>query len=378
MKAHRSLVPALIAAFVLGLIVVPAMSGPAQKDAKKADQKQPEKIRIPKEVKDVIIQGLPTRQARLDIPFTVFQNYHFPTPVRENMISVFFFQARNADLGYAPAPVPPAAPAAAPAKDQAAAAPAQTAPAPAAPAQLQARLHVFLEFHKLENGVAGPVAQEVYVPAVLTEDPATYDPEKENWYSVWSILPGGDYVLALALASPDLKKIGTFYYEVKVPMAVEFDNALGTTPIFIVKKMDQVQQAATHSEVHKGFFPYSVLNITPNLTGETAPGESIELFYFVLGAKLKDPANPQSYDIEANYDVRQGDKSVLKWPAQIYQYYLVSQPLPLVQTLKITDPEKGERMETKNLDPGTYDLVIGLVDKVAGNKIEKKIPLIVK
>ncbi len=381
MKAHRYLIPALIAAFVLSLIVVPAMSGPAQaKDAKKVDQKQPEKIRIPKAVKDIFLQGLPTRQARLDIPFTIFQNYYFPTPVRENMITVFFFRAKNSDLGYAPIPIPPTAPAAAPAKDkaktEAAAAPAPTAPA--APAELQARLHVFLEFHKLENGVAGPVAMEVYVPAIQTEDPATYDPEKENWYSVWSILPGGDYVLAMALASPDLKKIGTFYYDVKVPMVQEFDNALGTTPVFFDKQMEQVQQVASHSEVQKGFFPYSVLHIVPNLDNTTTPGETIEVFFFVLGAKLKDPANPQSYDLEVTYEVRQAEKSVLKWPAVQTESPLVIQPLPLIQTVKITDPAKGERMETKNLDPGTYDLVIQILDKVSGNKVEKKAPLVVK
>jgi hypothetical protein len=377
MKAHRIVIPALIAVFVLSLIIVPAESGPAQaQDAKKADQKQPEKIRIPKVVKDVITQGLPTRQGRQDIPLTVFNNYFFPTPVRENMIMIFFFRAKNADLGYAPAPVPPAAPAAAPAKDQAAPAPAPAAPA--APAPLQAQLHVFMEFHKLENGAAGPVALEVYVPATLTEDPATYDPEKADWYSVWSILPGGEYVLALALASPDLKRIGVGYYDVKVPRISDFDNALGATPIFIVKNMEQVQQAASHSEVHKGFFPYSVLNIVPNLDGVTSPGQTIEIFYFLFGAKLKDPANPQSYDLEANYEVRQAEKSLLKWPAQTYQYPLISQPLPLVQTLKITDPAKGERMETKSLDPGTYELVIQVLDKVSGNKVEQKIPLVVK
>ena len=379
MKAHRTVIPALIAVFALSLIIVPADAGPSQKEAQKLDQKQPEKVRIPKSVKDIILQGLPTRQARPEIPFTVFQNYFFPTPVRENMISVFLFRAKNADLGFAPAPVQPAAPAAAPAKDaKAQAAPAPAAAAPAAPAELQAKLHIFLEFHKLENGVAGPVAMEVYVPTVLTEDPAAYDPEQENWYSVWAILPGGDYVLAMAMASPDLKKVGTFFYDVKIPMIQEFDNAIGTTSIFLDKKMDQVQQVASHSEVLKGVFPYSVLRIVPNLDNTTVPGETIEVFFFVLGAKTQDPANPQSYDIEVNYEVRQGEKSVLKWPAVPSQSPLIIQPLPLIQTLKITDPEKGERMESKNLDPGTYDLVIMIHDKVSGNKAEKKIPLIVK
>jgi len=371
MKAHRTVIPALVAAFVLSLIVVPAVSGAAQaKDAQKLDQKQPEKVRIPKSVKDIIMLGLPTRQARPDIPFTIFQSYFFPTPVRENMINVFLFRAKNADLGFAPAPVQPAA------KDQAAPAPA--AAAPATPAALQARLHVFLEFHKLENGVAGPVAMEVYVPAVLSEDPASYDPEQANWYSIWAILPGGDYVLAMAMASPDLKKVGTAFYDVKVPRIQEFDNAIGTTPIFIDKKMEQVQEVASHSEVHKGLFPYSVLRIVPSLDNTTAPGETIEIFFFILGAKTQDPANPQSYDIEVNYEVRQGEKSLLKWPAVPSQSPLIIQPLPLIQTLKITDPEKGDRMETKNLDPGTYDLVIMIQDKVSGNKLEKTIPLIVK
>ncbi|MDH4198143.1 MAG: hypothetical protein OEW05_12080, partial [Candidatus Aminicenantes bacterium] len=239
-------------------------------------------------------------------------------------------------------------------------------------------LNGFLEFHQVQNGQPGPTAQEVYIPVTLTEDPATYDPDKEDWYSAWAILPAGQYVLAMALASPDMKKVGVAYYEFTIPVLKDLEAALDTTPVFIVKKADQTQTPLTRAEIFKGFFSYSVLQIVPNLDNVVAAGDMIEIFFFLFGAKLQDPVNPQSYQIETQYEVRDAEnKAVLKWPAQTYSYPLVSQPLPLIQTVKITD-DKGERTEQRNLAAGTYTLVIQVNDKVSGLKSEKTLPFEVK
>jgi len=368
MKIKRFVSVALSLIFFLSLISLPGLAAPGQA------QKQPEKVRIPKEIKEMLAQGLATRQGRQDIPFTIFKNYFFPTQVPGNMSTIFFFRAKNADLGYMPAPAAPAA-AQPQAQAQAQQPPVQT---PAAPAQVQALLHGFLEFHAVQNGQPGPVAGEIYIATKLTEDAGTYNPDLENWYSAWAILPGGQYILAMALASPDLKKVGVAYYEFTVPALKDLETALDTTPVFIVKKADQTQTPVTRAEIFKGFFGYSVLQIVPNLDNVTASGEPIEVFFFVFGAKLKDPANPQSYEIEINYEVRDAEnKSALKWPAQTYAYPLVSQPLPLIQTVKITD-DKGERTEQRNLAAGKYTLIIQINDKVGGLKSEKTLAFEVK
>ena len=376
MKTKRFLAFALSLAFALTLISLPALA------ASQKAQKQPERVRIPKEIKEMLAQGLATRQGRQDIPFTIFKNYFFPTQVPGNMSTVFFFRAKNADLGYMPAQAAPAAPQPQ-AQAQAQQPPAQ-APAPAP--QLQARLHAFLEFHQVQNGQPGPPTPEIYIPVTLTEDSATYNPDKEDWYSAWAILPAGQYVLAMALAGadpknpvyPDLKKVGVAYYECTIPALKDLEAVLDTTPAFIVKRAEQVQSPLTRAEIFRGYFGYSVLQIVPNLDNVVASGEAIEVFFFIFGAKLKDPVNPQSYEIEIQYEVRDAEnKAVLKWPAQTYSYPLVSQPLPLIQTVKITD-DKGERTEQRNLGAGKYTLLIQVNDKVGGLKSEKTLNFEVK
>lgn len=362
MNTKRLLALSLSLAFALTLIALPGLAAPQKA------QKQPERVRIPKVIKELLAQGLPTRQGQQDIPFTIFKNYFFPTQVPGNMSTIFFFRAKNADLGYMPVQAPPQAQ------------PAQAQPAPAAAAQLQASLHAFLEFHQVQDGQPGPVAQEIYIPVNLSEDPATYNSEKEDWYSAWAILPAGHYVLAMALASPDpeMKKVGVAYYEFTIPALKDLEGTLDTTPVFIVKKADQTQAPITRAEIFKGFFSYSVLQIVPNLDNVAASGETVEIFFFLFGAKLQDPVNPQSYQIEIQYEVRDAEgKTALKWPAQTYSYPLISQPLPLIQTVKIAD-DKGERTEQRNLAAGAYTLLIQLNDKVGGLKSEKTLSFEVK
>jgi hypothetical protein len=112
----------------------------------------------------------------------------------------------------------------------------------------------------------------------------------------------------------------------------------------------------------------------PNVDLTIAPGETIEVFYFVFGAR---PNDQQKNDIEAAYEVKKGEETVLRWEAQKYDYALISQPLPMKQTVKITD-DKGERTETRDLAAGPYSLIIKVKDVVSGNTCEKKLDFEVK
>ena len=369
MNAKRTVIAAMVTVLVFGLFV--NFSQAAQdKNKDKQAVKQEERVYIPPQVKILMQDGMATRQGRRDIPFTVFKNFVFPAA--QNLHAVFLFKAKNSDLGYVPAPPSPPTPTAqAPAQgDQAQAGQAQ---APAA-APLQAKVMVFLQFLQMENGVPTKTVREIYVPALLQADSATYDPEAEEWYSTGYPLPAGNYLLAMALASPDLKKVGVGYYEFSLPDSAAMQNMLETTPIFFVKKMDQLQAPETRTSVHKGCFMYSVLQIVPNVESVVAPGESIEILYYIFGAK---PNDQQKNDIEATYEVKQADKAAIKWAVQNYDFALVSQPLPLKQTVLIKN-DQGEKQETRDLAGGKYTLVIRIKDKIGGSTVEKTLDFEVK
>ena len=366
MNVKRAVVAAIVTVLVFGLFA--NFSQAAQdKNTDKQAVMQEVKVYIPPQVKAIMQEGMAARQGRRDIPFTIFKNFVFPAA--QNLHAVFLFKAKNSDLGYVSAPAVPAAQA--PAEGEQAQAGEAQAPA-AAP--LQAKVMVFLQFLQMENGASTKTVREIYVPALLQADSATYDPEAEEWYSTGYPLPAGDYLLAMALASPDLKKVGVSYFEFSLPNAASLQGALETTPIFFVKKMDQMQAPETRTAVHKGCFMYSVLQIVPNVESVVAPGESIEILYYIFGAK---PNDQQKNDIEAAYEVKQGDKAAIKWEVQTYDFALVSQPLPLKQTLLIKN-DQGEKQETRDLQAGKYTLVIRIKDKIGGSTIEKTLDFEVK
>jgi len=383
MNAKRTVIAGIVTVLVFGLFA-DFSQGAQDKDKDKDKQavKQEEKVYIPPQVKTLMQEGMATRQGRQDIPFTIFKNFVFPAA--QNLHTVFLFKAKNSDLGYVPAPpAPPTpeaqAPAAAP-PAPAAQAPAQgdqaqtgQAQAPVA-APLQTKLLVFLQFLQIENGAPTKTIREIYIPALLQADSATYNPDAEEWYSTGYPLPAGNYLLAMALASPDLKKVGIGYYEFSLPDSAAMQNTLETTPIFFVKKMDQMQAPETRTAVHKGCFMYSVLQIVPNVESVVAPGESIEILYYIFGAK---PNDQQKNDIEVTYEVKQADKAAIKWAVQNYDFALVSQPLPLKQTVLIKN-DQGEKQETRDLPAGKYTLVISIKDKIGGSTVAKTLDFEVK
>jgi hypothetical protein len=379
MKFPKIIVIGLALVFTTTLFAASNQTPPAkQKEAKSQETKQPERIRIPKEIKAIMQEGLATREGRQDIPFKIFKTYEFP--VQGGLHIIFCFKAKNTDLGFAaPTPAPPPA-----GKPQA-----QQAP-PAAPAAgtLEANLNIYYQFLQTDATGTTKIFKEGHIPFSFQEESSSYDPDKEEWYSFGYPLPSGKYTLAMAMVSPDMKRVGVEYYDFTLPGPDSYQNTIDTTPIFFTKKVDQMQSPEMILTVHKGFFTYSVLQIVPNIDNVVTPEDrgQIELLYYIFGAKIKEEAGQQpketgqqpKYDIEATYEVRQTDgKSAIKWETRNYDYTLISQPLPLKQTLKITD-DKGERIETRDLPPGKYDLVINLKDMVSGETVEKKVPVEVK
>lgn len=378
MKASRSAAAGLAVVFALSLLTVFAQATPVQKQepAKPAPKQQQKEI-LPKEIKAIIQEGLATRQGRHDIPFTIFKSLDFP--VAGGMHAVVFFKAKNADLGYGV----PAAPAASGRNQQ--------APAAAPPAGvLEARLAVGLEFFQTDEAGAQKLAREVGFSTALQTESAGYDPNKEEWYALGYPLPYGKYTMAMFLApmdpkksTPDLKKVGVAYTDLTLPGPEAVQNSLDTTPLFFARTIEQMPTYEARPAIHRGCFTYSILKITPNVENVVTADDKgqIEVLFFVLGAKPKaepagqaQPAGQPTNDIEVNFEVQKEDGSpAIKWQTQSYPSSLIDQALPLKRTLKT-----GDKTEVKDLDPGKYNLVLKITDKVSGQTLEKKAPFEVK
>jgi hypothetical protein len=224
MRTFKIVVLALLVGFLLSS-VLPA---PAAQRQSSPDQKKEGRIFIPKEIKTVLEGGLMSKQARSDIPFAVTGNIYLPAVgAYHNVISL---NIKNADLGFVQA-APRAAAAAKVEPDQ--------KKEPAAPApEMQAKFEIFLQFREISGGLPGQLFREVYVPCQESVPAADFDPNKSEAYFLWYPLPAGKYLLAMALTSPDLKKIGTQYFEFTLPDPVSFTDRLETTPIFSSKNIE--------------------------------------------------------------------------------------------------------------------------------------------
>lgn len=343
MNAKRLVAPVLLIA--VSVCLMNGLSSAAQKT-------QEEKVFIPKELKADIQEGLASRQGRQDIQVSIFQDLYFPA--RDNSFhSVFFLRIKNSDLGYAPV-------AAAPAEPKSGEQGPQETPFQEAPAELEANFNVFLQFNRLDKNGVPEVFREAYLSTKIRVPAAGFDPEKEDVYSVGYPLPIGDYVVAIALTSIDMQRVGIAYHDLSLPDPATFGKALDTTPIFFSTQMDQMEGGAEQRTIfHKGCFTYSYLKVVPNLEKIFAPGENLDIFFFVLGAT---PAADGKYAVEIDFEVKKGDEMQIKFSSQVYDTFVISQPLPMKQTVKITKGEE-ERIEQRDLPAGNYTLVINMLDQ---------------
>jgi hypothetical protein len=350
MKVLRTIAAGLALLSIIGMLTVSAQAAPGIQ-AKGQEVKPAAKASMPKEVAALIQEGLATRQGRQDIPFAIIDQLVLPAQAG-NLYPVFFFKAKNGDLGYAPSA--------------------------SGSGEMEITINVFFQFFQAaEAGASKPLFAGKSL-AVLKTEGTGYDPEKEEWYSFGMAMPAGDYTLAMVLSTPDMKKMSVAYSDVALPAASTYQNAIWPTEPVIVKSLEQVEPDQRPS-AHRGYFTWGAVKVVPNLTGIAASGESLEVFFFVLGAAVKDPAAVRpANDLEVNFEVRGEDgKPAIRWAPASFETYFVNQPLPLIQTLQIKD-DKGERMEKRPLPAGKYSLICQITDKVSGAKAETKAAFEVK
>jgi hypothetical protein len=370
MKARNIIILSALLVFVFCLFLSPSATAAQEKEK---EDKTKGQIIIPKEVKVILQEGLAQHQSRLDIPFAFIKHLYLPAQL--NMHSIFLFKMKNVDLGFAPqafdvieqktteekteekkTETPPASETETP------------------PALLQANLNVFLQFYRLEEREPVEVIKEVYIPVKLQVERTSYDPEKEEIYTTAYPLPPGDYLLAMALTSPDIKKIGTQYYEFSLPDSSLYTETMETTPLFFIKSYKQMSAPETTAEVHKDFFTYSIRQIEPKIDNVFPQGEDLDIFFYIYGIQ---PNEENQFDIGVNYEVSQEEENIIRFEPITYPSPLVSQPLPMKRTFRITS-EEGEKSERRDLDPGQYTLSIKIKDNISGKSLDKKIDFEIK
>jgi len=118
----------------------------------------------------------------------------------------------------------------------------------------------------------------------------------------------------------------------------------------------------------------------PNIDRVFAPTDSLDIFYTILGAKqTADGKN----SIEVVYEVDKGAEPAIKYQAAMQEAPLVSQPLPLKQTVQI---KTGDQVKTdvRDLAAGPYTLKLKITDmltktdKDPGISITKQVEFTVK
>ena len=350
MRIKAIMVATILLGFGLSLAFSPGL----------AAQEKSTEVSIPKEVRKILDEGMESKQPRLDIPIDLFN--HIYLPARDSVHSIFFFKVKNSDLGYAPV-----VPAGEEPKEESEKAESQSTQAEQG--ILKSKAHLFLLFKQLD----GDLEKEVYVPVEMEIDGASYNPEEEAMCTTGYPLLPGNYMLGMAIASWDLKVIGTQYMEFSLPNADDFKDSMDTTPIFFVNDFQRMQQPEMKVEIHRDYFTYSVLKITPSLDNLFKAGQNLDIFFFIFGTQ---PKADGSYDIEATYQVMKGDEAVIKFAGTKYNNPIVSQPLPLKKTVVVRTEEgeqKSETKEVKNLEAGQYTLSIELKCAVTGNTTKKTI-----
>jgi len=369
MNRKRLMLAVLLAAFVLTALVGAGLAQ-QQKDSKaQAQPQEKEKVYIPKDVKAILEQGLAARQGLPGIPVTVTGHLYFPYYRAQGLMhDIFELKIKNADLGFATAAAT-TAPAAKPAEKKEEKKETTEAFESVPAADMQAVFDLFLQFRVIENNVPGKVVKEVYVPTDIVIPAAEYKPENVEDYFVGYDLPAGNYLLSLAVRSLDQKKVGTAYFEFSSPDMSKMEGKIETTPIVITKDVGQMQIQETRTVLHRGYFTYLVLKITPNSAGSVALKSNLDILYFILGAK---PNDQGKFALETSFEVKQGDKVVVPYAPTVYDAPYVSLPLPLKQTVKITSGTT-ERTETRDLAAGKYTLVVKITDKTDGATISKSV-----
>lgn len=326
---------------VLALITLLSLTLPLPAKGTPAPQKSGQAVLIAPQVAAVMDADVALRKNRTDIPLTYLRTLYLPA-LPNLVYPVFLFQMKNADLNFT--------------------APAET------PDILKASHYVFVRVYRLENGVASEIVKEHGIRFNLEEKVQGFQPDALNYYSIAGpTYPAGNYLLALAVTTPDFTKIATSYVEFSLPDLYQLKDQLATTPVFSVSSLQMMQAAETILAIHKNSFVYNTLLLSPVMDSEFKAAGNLDLFYFILGGKPDSATNAVSLQII--YKFMKDGKEINKLTPQTVSSWIISQPIAFTFT-EVTKNAKGVETERKEtlLEPGDYILQIDILDNISKAK----------
>ncbi len=204
--------------------------------------------------------------------------------------------------------------------------------------------HLFLRLYNKKR----KKVEDLYTTITKTSDiysfPITFKPEF--------------YYLSVVLATNDLKKISGLHREINGSHLIN-TRKLSVTPIIFLKGMKKLPEIIKEFHCYNGEFPLGLYMLYPFIENKFSGGQTPGVFFFVLGARAKRPAN--TYNIVVSYEIKKDGKTIAKFPKQELTYSVVYQPIPL-------------KSHGKPLEAGDYVLYITVRDMNSRDKIEEKVP----
>ena len=289
---------------------------------------------IPEKILKLLDGGLAKRKGRQDI--FLFVAGHSALPGEQNeMFGAFNIKVKSGDLD----------------------------PSKVGSGRLEAYLSVFARFHPLTAGAPEAAIRELRFPGYFYMGEDQFDPKREDLYCYGYSLPPGGYVMALAVATKDLKRIGVTYYEFVLPEA-SGTTGLDLTSVVIAKDIQSSPAMGPRPYLSLGSYKYPGREIHPNVDGTIGGGESLKIIFGVLGAKR---TAQKKVSLEVSYEIRQEDKSILSFPKAAVTAPLVEASLPL------KTKGSGKAAASVELPSGNYTLVIRILDKLSKKAAEKKV-----
>lgn len=338
--------------FALSLILILTLSlafNLAQAEPQKKDQKkeQKQKSTLPTDVKAMLEQGLANRQVKPDLPFSF--SGHYILPAKGTYITIFVARLKNADLEYA------------------------QSQSISSGDSFQTETDIFFQIYQ-NDGATPKLMTENKAYSQFAIQASDYNPENESYYYLGYPLPAGKYILAAALGNRKTKKIGSTYYEFEIPRYEEAykHGQLETTSLLLLKNYEQLDTPENFPNFHKDYFGWMILKAYPYTEMKFKPNEQPTLMFMIYGTKFNEN---QKASVEINYDIRQGDTKIVAFTPMTYDTPFIEQPIPIpaAKQVKVTD-DKGERIESRPLEAGGYELVIKIKDNIGGTTLEKRIP----
>ncbi len=171
----------------------------------------------------------------------------------------------------------------------------------------------------------------------------------------------GEYTVIIAVASSDLKKVGTMRKDLKVfSMRTK---KLDTSSIVFIKDLKQLDAVDTKFKIYKNSFPMGMYIAYPYIENSFRANENPQVLFFILGAKVHKMS--RKFKISLGFSILNSEgKEIAKFKPQTIESTVVVQPIPLVI--------KGKPLS------GNFTLKINIIDLSTRKSIKKMIDFSVK